>query len=205
MRVFGFLIVLFFVGTLSAQNNVVRNLEENVSGQGKVTIHQSEEIAKLLGGQQQVTKTKPSVQHAAHPSSASNDDSSETSKAAKTPKTQKPSSTTHVEDDGTITLNVEDGEEQTPQKIIKMAGYRVQVYAGNNTRTAKNEASRVANNVRENFPEVPVYSFFYSPRWLCRVGDFRSMEEAYTMLRKLKATGKFHEASIVKDRVNVKL
>ena len=44
------------------------------------------------------------------------------------------------------------------------------------TTTGKNDADRVASRVKEYFPELSVYTSFISPRWLCRVGDFRSIE-----------------------------
>ena len=37
------------------------------------------------------------------------------------------------------------------------------------------------------------------------LGDFRSIEEADAMMRKLKATGVFKEVSIVKDQINIPL
>ena len=91
------------------------------------------------------------------------------------------------------------------QTVIKSSGYRVQAYAGNNTRQAKNEAHQVGTRVKEYFPELSVYTSFNPPRWLCRVGDFRSIEEADAMMRKLKATGVFKEVSIVKDQINIPL
>ena len=91
------------------------------------------------------------------------------------------------------------------QKVIKSSGYRVQVYAGNNTRQAKNEAYSVASDIKERFPDLPVYTSFNPPRWLCRAGDFRSIEEADAMMRQLRATGVFKEVSIVKDQINIPL
>ena len=88
---------------------------------------------------------------------------------------------------------------------MKSPGYRVQVYAGNNSRTARNEATNMASKVKEYFPDLKTYAFFTSPRWLCRVGDFRSIEEADAMMRKLRATGVFKEVSIVKDQINIPL
>ena len=85
------------------------------------------------------------------------------------------------------------------------AGYRVQVYAGNNSRVARNEANNMANKVKEEFPELPVYAYFQPPRWLCRVGDFRSIEEADATMRRLKATGVFKEVSIVREQINIPL
>ena len=49
------------------------------------------------------------------------------------------------------------------QKVIKSSGYRIQVYAGNNTRQAKNEAYAVATRIKEHFPELTVYTSFNPP------------------------------------------
>lgn len=86
-------------------------------------------------------------------------------------------------------------------KVIKAAGYRIQIYAGNNTRQAKNEAHEVASRVKEYFPDLTVYTSFLPPRWLCRAGDFRSIEEADAVMRQLRATGVFKEVSIVKEQI----
>lgn len=94
------------------------------------------------------------------------------------------------------------GEEQ---KVIKRAGYRIQVYAGNNTRQAKNEAYAMAGQIKEFFPDLAVYTSFNPPRWLCRAGDFRSIEEADAVMRQLRATGEFKEVSIVKEQINIPL
>ena len=89
------------------------------------------------------------------------------------------------------------------QRILKSTGYRVQVFAGSNSRVDRNEANQIGERVKGFFPETQVYTFFASPRWLTRVGDFRSIEEADAMLRKLKATGVFKEVAIVKDNINI--
>lgn len=89
--------------------------------------------------------------------------------------------------------------------MIKMAGYRIQVYSGGNSRNAKREAEVVASRVRGGFPELKVYTKFNPPRWLCRVGDFLSIEEADAAMRKLRKEGGFKEVSIVKEQVNIPL
>lgn len=88
-------------------------------------------------------------------------------------------------------------------KVLKTRGYRVQVYAGNNSRIARSEANEVAELIKTEFPEIPVYAYFQPPRWLCRVGDYRSIEEADAAMRRLKATGKFKEVSIVREQINI--
>ena len=45
-------------------------------------------------------------------------------------------------------------------RVIKKAGYRIQVYAGNNTRAAKNAAHAVGARIKQLFPELPVYTTF---------------------------------------------
>lgn len=89
------------------------------------------------------------------------------------------------------------------QRVIKSRGYRVQVYAGNNSRQARDEANAVAEKVREKFPDMPVYTFFQPPRWLCRVGDYKSIEEAHVAMRQLKAAGNFKEVAIVREQINI--
>ena len=148
MRKFGLLLLLFFFAMGIQAQNIVKSLERDVPGQGRVTIHQEPGVEALLG----------------------------------------------MANSGT-------GE----QKVIKSSGYRIQVYAGNNSRNARNEAYGVASRVKEYFPELKVYTSFTAPRWLCRIGDFRSIEEADATMRQLKKTGVFREVSIVKEQVNIAL
>lgn len=100
---------------------------------------------------------------------------------------------------GVIYVKSDDSE----PKVLKARGYRVQVYAGNNSRIARTEANEVADLIKTEFPEMPVYAYFQPPRWLCRVGDYRSIEEADAAMRRLKATGKFKEVSIVREQINI--
>ena len=139
-----------FAASVAAQNNILKSLERDVPGQGKVTIHQDARISAMVG-----------------------------------------------------TQYIPAGTEES--KVIKIAGYRVQVYAGNNTRQAKNEAYSVASKVKEYFPDLAVYTSFAPPRWICRAGDFRSIEEADAMMRRLRATGVFKEVSVVREQINIPL
>ncbi len=92
---------------------------------------------------------------------------------------------------------------ESEERMAKIAGFRVQVYAGNNSRQARSEANQMASKVTTAFPELRVYTQFVNPRWLCQVGDFRSIEEADVVMRKLKATGEFKEVSIVRAQINI--
>ena len=151
MRYFLFLIGLFLGLSVSAQKNIVDELQKDRIGQGTVTIHQDARISALLGS-------------------------------------------AYVK-----------GESGAEPKVLKTRGYRVQVYAGNNSRIARKEANEVADQIKLEFPELSVYAFFLPPRWLCRVGDYKGIEEADAAMRRLKATGKFKEVSIVREQINIPL
>ncbi len=85
---------------------------------------------------------------------------------------------------------------------VRITGYRVQVYAGGNSRDAKHKAYQMESTVQATFPEQPVYTRFISPRWICHVGDFRTREEALELLSEMRKTGKFPEAITVKCKIN---
>lgn len=89
------------------------------------------------------------------------------------------------------------------KKAEKKKGFRIQVYAGNNSKSAKDAATAAAAKVRANFPELGTYVTFLSPRWLCRVGDFETSEEAAQKMRELRRVAGFKEVAIVKDQINV--
>lgn len=91
-------------------------------------------------------------------------------------------------------------------KKIQTVGYRIQIYAGGNTRNAKEEAQKVAQYVKENYPEVPVYTEFVAPRWVCRVGDYKTIEEADQVMRMLKKSRNFKEIAILPNQlINITL
>ena len=125
--------------------------------------------------------------------------------------------TNPVSGQGTVTVHQDDkisallgevyvkSDNDEEPKVLKARGYRVQVYAGNNSRIARQEANEVAEKIKKEFSELSVYTFFLPPRWLCRVGDYRSIEEADAVMRRLKATGNFKEVSIVREQINIPL
>lgn len=88
----------------------------------------------------------------------------------------------------------------TQASVIKATGYRIQAYAGNNTRDAREQATKVQAYIREHFPEYPVYVEFKSPRWLCTVGDFLYYEEANEVLRRLKAETSYKGLIILRNQ-----
>ena len=84
----------------------------------------------------------------------------------------------------------------------KINGYRVQVFAGGNSRNDRIKAERIGNEIKALYPGVPVYVHFYSPRWICRMGNYRTYEEADEVLRSVKKMG-YDSAIIVKGKITV--
>ena len=90
---------------------------------------------------------------------------------------------------------------QSKGKKIQTVGYRIQIYAGGNTRAAKEEALKAAQYVKDKYPEIPVYTEFVAPRWVCRVGDYKTIEEADQAMRMLKRSRNFKEIAILPNQL----
>ena len=136
--------MLFCAFSLSAQNNIVDELQRDIPGKGKVRIVQPAGLTNLMG-----------------------------SIAVKS------------------------------DKRTQVEGYRVLVYSGNNSRAARDEANKMAQFMRENFPGAEVYVEFDPPIRSCQYGDYRTREEAEAVMYKLKATKKFKEISVKKGLINL--
>ena len=87
-------------------------------------------------------------------------------------------------------------------KVVRVDGFRVQAFAGGNQRKDRMKAEQVGNTIKAQFPKTPVYVHFYSPRWVCRVGNYRTYEEATEMLKSIQSLG-ISGASIVKGKITV--
>ena len=68
--------------------------------------------------------------------------------------------------------NKDDKEHKSAIKPRTSSGFRVEVYADNNLRTAKSGASQRRAAVMSRVPQYRVYMTFDSPFWRVRVGDF---------------------------------
>ena len=104
-------------------------------------------------------------------------------------------------DDG-MSIPTVDMRKKVMRGSHKVTGYRVQAFAGGNSRADKQKAQRIGNAIKMKYPDVPVYVHFYSPRWICRVGNYRSYEQAKVMLKKVRAMG-YRSSTIVKGQITV--
>ena len=182
-----------------AQTFTQRLQKQPSAGQGSVTIHQSDSIDKLVNTTVLTTTKSSTTTKTSTPSTTSS--SSATSHTSATTTTSKSTAiataTQPVETPDTTNLS---------QKMIrnghKVMGYRVQAFAGGNSRKDRQKAEQTRNSIKSHYPNVPVYVHFYSPRWICRVGNYRTYEEAHQMLVSLRALG-FEQATIVKGKITV--
>ncbi len=105
-------------------------------------------------------------------------------------------------EDGEMNIPTVDMRKKVMRGSRKVTGYRVQAYAGGNTRNDRQRAQQIGNAIKMRFPDQPVYVHFYSPRWICRVGNFRSYQEAKRVLNQVKAMG-YRSATIVSGKITV--
>lgn len=105
-------------------------------------------------------------------------------------------------DNSELDMPTVDMRKKMPRRSYKVNGYRVQVFAGGNSRNDKMKAQEAGNKVKMAYPELPVYVHFYSPRWICRVGNFRSYEEANIVLKRVRNMG-YKQACIVSGKITV--
>ena len=177
-----------------AQTFTQRLQKQPTAGQGSVTIHQSDSIDQLVNSTvltvkgTTATTTAPTTPTTPKPATPST-----TSKTSTTSTTSLTSPSTTVVPD-TMPKMIRNGH--------KVVGYRVQAFAGGNSRKDRQKAEQVRNSIKSHYPNVPVYVHFYSPRWICRVGNYRTYEEAHQMLVSLRDLG-FDQATIVKGKITV--
>lgn len=88
---------------------------------------------------------------------------------------------------------------------VKMRGFKIQAFAGNNQRTSKNEAYRKQGLINQAFPGHETAVIFDSPFWRLRVGNFQTRDDASELLREMRRTfpsfGK--EMYVVTDEVKI--
>lgn len=59
-----------------------------------------------------------------------------------------------------------------------ISGFRLQVYSSNVPQTSKQEAFNIEKEMKEAFPEIPIYVVYQPPFWKVRLGDFINQTEA---------------------------
>ena len=176
-----------------AQSTFTEQLQQSKNGEGKVTITQDKDIEKLVN----TPTTAPTPATPAKPQQT----------AKPTEKSDKDKTSVDLKDiddltDGTAVPDTIDFRKKVMKGGTKVNGFRVQVYAGGNGRTDRMKAQRTGEEIKSLFPNEPVYVHFYSPRWICRMGNYRTYEEAHDVLTRVKQLG-YPSAVIVKGKITV--
>ncbi len=167
------------------------HLQAKVAGMGSVAVKQSADITALVNG------TKGGSSQAGSDSEAKKKKDNTTDKNSSAQR----KTTEEEEDNITDITNVDTGK-KVMKNAYKATGYRVQVYAGGNSRADKTKAENIGNEIKYIFPDQPIYVHFYSPRWICRMGNYRTYEEAKAMLQRVKDAG-YKQAILVKGTITV--
>lgn len=92
-------------------------------------------------------------------------------------------------------------------QYVKMRGYKIQVFSGNDQRRSRDEAYNKQKLINDSFEDIETVVFFNSPRWILRAGNFRTREEANRVLEQIMnrfpSFGK--EMYIISDTVKIPL
>jgi len=213
------------------QGTVTVHQSQDITDLVNGTQSKSAPVAKPSTGQQ-TTKTVPADKADAKtpatksdnkPAVAKTDHKTETKADVRTPEMDKPASPAEdnaskdAEKPATKKVAVEpnmpktstddaapvvDTSKKVMRNAYKVDGYRVQAFQGGNTRQDKVKAQQIGSAIKQKFPEQPVYVHFYSPRWICRVGNFRNYQDAARLLKQIRAMG-YRSATIVKGKITV--
>jgi len=199
-----------------AQQAFTQRLQQSRQGEGKVSVSHSKAIDELVNGPQATAPAKPAAQpQQTAATTPQQTDKKTTTISQNTPQTTTPGNTLKP-DSGTAPKNAIAAQpQQTDTAIVpddnrkkvikggyKINGYRVQVFAGSNSRSSRVQAERIGKEINALFPGEPVYVHFYSPRWICRMGNYRTYEQAHEVLRAVKKMG-YGSAIIVKGKITV--
>lgn len=193
----------------------IEHIQRKDKGQGTMTVNQSKEIDELVNGKPQTkqpvkatlvkdksipVKEKVAANKSASPIKSQHHDPD----SIKKEESVKLETTTKKEnkDDDEFDIPVVDMRKKVMRSSYKVDGYRVQAFAGGNSRADKTRAQQIGNAIKMRFPDQPVYVHFYSPRWICRVGNYRSYEEASRMLLQIQKMG-YKSSIVVRGKITV--
>ena len=86
---------------------------------------------------------------------------------------------------------------------INKEGYRIQIFTGANSREDKERALKLQHRSEDLFPDMKSYCSFISPRWVVRIGDFSTREEAMQRITEVRESGLSKEVRLVRCKVQI--
>lgn len=185
-----FLLFCLFTGSLQAQQTFTDVLTSQKAGEGKVVVVQDERIKELVDG----SASKTPAKNASTSKKASDDKPKKEASRQQLPPHQ-------AESTKTVSSTPPSQYALRYRTRYKATGYRIQVFTGGNSRADRARAYEIEQKCRTAFPELSVYIHFISPRWICRVGDFQSYNDAQKYLSRIRRAGISNEAIVVKTTV----
>ena len=84
----------------------------------------------------------------------------------------------------------------------RASGFRIQIYQGTGSEGNAN-AKKMQARARQAFPGFSAYVSLNGPRWVCRLGDFQTNQEAQAFLRRVRSSGISKTVSIVRSPIFV--
>lgn len=218
-----FIIIICSVTFADAQT-FLDHLQKKEPGKASVKVSQSKDIDELVNGKAktattQIGRTDKKAQDVKNVASTKDQNTPAITTKPGEKNGQKPKEGAETKHDSTarhedkrlqneetstneMDIPTIDLRKKVMRKGYKINGYRVQVYAGGNSRADRQRAEAARDIIKQTFPNEPVYVHFYSPRWICRVGNYRSYEEAAHILKQVKGLG-YKQASIVRGKITV--
>ncbi|MBQ0073425.1 MAG: SPOR domain-containing protein [Prevotella sp.] len=191
-RIFLITTMLLAVTIANAQT-FLDGLRKAEPGKGRVDVVQTQEIDSLVNG---VTKQPVTSVATPQPKQEVAEHKTENNTPATTVTTNGNNSSSEMEN------TVVDTRKKVMRNSYKMQGYRIQVFSGGNTRADKQKAEAAGAVMKNNFPTEPIYVHFYSPSWKCRMGNYKTVEDARRLLAQVKKLG-YQQACIVKGTISV--
>ena len=200
---------------LSAQN-------ENGQKQGTVTVNQSQEINDLVFGKAKKqdapansgkkaeektsaptgTRTPATTSTTTKPANTISETEAPSQNPATETRPTQPRIVSPSSSYGTETTQTDISGKKVMRNGFKIQGYRVQVFAGGNKREDRIKAQNMGRRIKAAFPNQPVYTHFHSPRWTCRIGNFRKKETADRIVKQARNKG-FDQACVVSEKITV--
>lgn len=201
-RLIAMLIIFHFSLLTSSAQSYLEHLQQKTQGLGTVSVRQSKEIDDLVNGTVPMTATRPvGTAESGKTNATTTEKPTEEKKEEPKERVALKPDMPKTETEGSTETEV-DMSKKVMRNSYKVTGFRVQAFAGGNTREDKRKAEEARDKIKRAYPSEPVYVHFYSPRWICRVGNYRTQEEANRMLSNIRKLG-YRQAVVVKGKITV--
>ncbi len=207
--------IIFCSVQFAEAQTFLEHLQKKETDKASVTVSQSKVIDELVNGKPQLNESvKQQIKPITEKKSLAQPEVGKPTKIEGhlAPEVVHKTKVEAHKNESTIKTDTESGNEmniptvdlrkKVMRKSYKTIGYRVQVYAGGNSRADRQRAENIRERLKQELPNEPIYTHFYSPRWICRIGNYRSYEEAARMLDTVKKMG-YKQASIVRGDISV--